>query len=403
MDELEKRFSLLGVEYAPGQEVNLQAKALDLQGPALAGRKVDFSHGDVDAFPPPPASKEAFLQGFAEGAAQAYTEYSGKKAIREQLAADLAAFMGAPVDGDKGLILTAGTQGALFLAVNSLLPYGGDIAIVTPDYFANHKLAAFLGATIHAVPLQYMDDENRAGLDLQRLEEVFAAGVQVFLFSNPNNPTGAVYSAAEVQAIGKLAKKYKVAVIVDELYSRQIYEGRTFTHLCAQAERPDTLVTIIGPSKTESMSGFRLGCAFGTPAIIERMEKLQAIMTLRAAGYCQPLFRVWFHEGPDFIPQRVAAHQEIRDALLDLFRKEEGVTVRSTNAGSYLFPTLPELTVPIADFTSIVKELAQVIVTPGTEFGPEWTHSIRLNFSQDKEAAIAAVKRLLVIMNRYRK
>jgi len=191
-------------------------------------------------------------------------------------------------------------------------------------------------------------------------------------------------------------------LIVDELYSRQIFDEKKYTHLCALQERPDNLITIIGPSKTESLSGFRLGVAFGTPEIIARMEKLQAIVSLRAAGYCQSVFKVWFHEPVGFMRERIRQHASIRDDLVRKLRAVSGIQVRSTDAGSYLFPTLPALDVDITDFVKIVRKLADVTLTPGVEFGPQFIHSFRLNFSQNHEAALSAIDRLILIMERYR-
>ena len=130
--------------------------------------------------------------------------------------------------------------------------------------------------------------------DLKELEEAFKNGVKLFLYSNPNNPTGAVFSKEEVSEIARLAKKYDVAILADELYSRQILEKDfTYTHMRALPEKPDKLITIMGPSKTESLSGFRLGVGYGTPEIITRMEKLQAVVALRCAGYNQAAFYRW--------------------------------------------------------------------------------------------------------------
>ena len=93
-----------------------------------------------------------------------------------------------------------------------------------------------------------------------------------------------------------LTTKYGVTVIVDELYSRLLYPGHTYTHLRAATSDPDKVVTILGPSKTESLSGYRLGVAFGAAALVDRMEKLQAIVSLRAPGYSQAVLRGWFEE-----------------------------------------------------------------------------------------------------------
>ena len=308
-----------------------------------------------------------------------------------------------PGDVMESISPMAAPQGALFLAMGAMAARGDKVAIVEPDYFANRKLAEFFECTIVPVQMRYFEAEHESGLDLRELEEAFRSGVKLFLFSNPNNPTGAVYSDREIRQIAALARAYGVSLIVDELYSRQLFDGRGYTHLCALEEGPEEMVTIIGPSKTESLSGYRLGAAFGSEAVIARMEKLQAIVSLRAAGYCQAVFKVWFAEPEGFMERRILEHQAIRDALVKTFRAVPGVRVRPADAGSYLFVQLPPLDVSIGEFVKIVRRLADVTVTPGTEFGPGFTDSFRINFSQDKTAALAAVDRLLAVMERYRR
>ncbi|MBQ1343236.1 MAG: aminotransferase class I/II-fold pyridoxal phosphate-dependent enzyme, partial [Firmicutes bacterium] len=192
-------------------------------------------------------------------------------------------------------------------------------------------------------------------------------------------------------------------LIVDQLYCRQIYDGRKYTHLCAEHKRPDNLITIMGPSKTESLSGYRLGAAFGTAAIIERMEKLQAIMALRCGGYNQAVFECWFKEPEEWLAARTETHRQIRDDLMAVINATEGVSARPTEGGSYLFVTLPELDVSLHEFIRIARVHAAVTVTPGMEFGPQFLHQFRINFSQDHDAAVDALKRLFKLMELYRK
>lgn len=400
---IREKFELLGIDNAPGQESLQKNMALDLRGEKLPGAKVDFSHGDVDAHKPTPGSLGVFVEGFLEGGSQAYTPYRGKKDILEQVAADLAAFSGAPVDPASELILTPGTQGALFLAMGANVMPGDKVAIVEPDYFANRKMVEFFGGEMVPVQMNYKSVKVGSGIDLAELEKAFQGGVKVFLFSNPNNPVGCVYSFDEIVKIAELAKQYGVTLIVDELYSRQVYPGVKYTHLRAQKEIPENLITIIGPSKTESLSGYRLGAAYGTAEIIERMEKLQAIMALRCSGYNQAVFRTWFHEPEGWMAARVNAHREIRDAILDVISTVPGVSARPTDGGSYLFVEIPELEVSLHQFIRIVRELADVTLTPGTEFGPQFLHEFRINFSQDKNNAVDAMKRVFAVMDRYRK
>ena len=401
---LQEKFARLGTDNAPGQEGLQKDESLPMIGDKLEGPAVDFSHGDVNAHTPIPGSLETFVKQYAvEGTYQAYTEYRGKGTIRQYLAEKLAEYSGAPVDPDTEIILTPGTQGALFLAMGSLVSRGDKVAIVEPDYFDNRKLVEFFEGEIVPIQMHWQDVERNSGIDLEQLEEVFKSGVKLFLYSNPNNPTGVVYSPEEVAAIGRLAKQYNVAVLADELYSRQIFDPeQPYAHLRALEEKPDQLITIIGPSKTESLSGFRLGVGYGNAEIITRMEKLQAVVSLRCAGYCQAAFLNWFSEPEGWMEQRIAEHKRIRDDLMEVINRCPGCWARPSEGGSYLFLRLPPLKVDIFQFVKLCRIQANVTVTPGTEFGKQYDNFVRMNFSQDHDKAVSAVERICKMVERYR-
>lgn len=399
---LDEKFKAIEADNAPGQEVrqNIGDIHAIMRGEKLAGARVDFSHGDVDAFPPTPGSDVAWKDGFIKGASQAYTEYRGSAEIRNSLAVRLGTFTGRPISADSELIITPGTQGALFLALGATVAARTKVAVIKPDYFANRKLVMFFGGEVASIPLNYKESQPDKGPDLNRLEDAFKTGTKVFVFSTPNNPTGLVYSNSAITKIATLAAAHHVALIVDELYSRMLYSGESYTHLCAGAVLPENLITITGPSKTESLSGFRLGVAFGTPKLIDRMERLQAIVSLRAAGYNQKVLDAWFREPSGWLENRIREHEAIRDDLLKIFRAANLQTT-SPQAGSYLFPQLPPLRVDLHTFVHLLRYQANVIVTPGTEFDPACSDSIRLNFSQDHAATVAAAKRIVKMVETY--
>src|SRR6187551_847662 len=203
MSSIEQKFSKLGTDHAPGQEVRQGNDISGLRGEPLPGVPVDFSHGDVNenAFGPAPGALEEFVEGVHRGGPQAYTEYRGGALLRNDLARKLATFTGRPVSSERELIITPGTQGALFLAIGATVTAGDSVAIVRPDYFANRKLVEFLGGIVVPVRMDHLAYEDRAGIDLGELEDAFKAGVKIFLFSNPNNPAGVVYSPAEIARI----------------------------------------------------------------------------------------------------------------------------------------------------------------------------------------------------------
>ncbi|WP_319526686.1 pyridoxal phosphate-dependent aminotransferase [uncultured Desulfosarcina sp.] len=404
MMTLDEKFSALEAENAPGQEVRQFTGNLNdiMRGNKYSGVPVDFSHGDVDAFPPIPGSSEAWKNGFDKGGNQAYTEYRGAARIRESLARRLARFTGSSISADNELIITPGTQGALFLALGATVSAGTKVAVVEPDYFANRKLVKFFDGEIVPIPLHYQGSPSENGPDLNQIEDAFKSGVKVFVFSTPNNPTGLVYSGNAITEISALAAKHDVTLIVDQLYSRMLYSGEVYSHLRACEIQPENLITIMGPSKTESLSGFRLGTAFGTARLIERMERLQAIVTLRAAGYNQAVLDTWFQEPEGWMEKRIREHEAIRDELLKIFRAADFLTA-TPQAGSYLFPQLPPLDVEPNTFIRLLRHQAGVTVTPGTEFAPGYSDSIRLNFSQDHAAAVAATERIVKMVEVYRK
>lgn len=402
MNHIESLFEKLNADNAPGQEKRQNKNDIEIKGESLEGIFVDFSHGDVDAHQPLPESIDYFNEGFSEiGSSQAYTEYRGLSEILTETAEKLSAFTGTDINPEEELIITPGTQGALFLAVGATVTRGDKVAVAEPDYFANRKLVHFFQGELYPVHLDYLNHNEKAGLDLSALEAAFKDGVSTFLFSNPNNPAGVIYSSEEIDRIISLSNQYDVALIVDQLYSRQLFDQRSYTHAISHPDADrEKIITILGPSKTESLSGFRLGTAFGSPVIINRMEQLQAIVSLRASGYNQRVLKSWFSEPDGWMDERILKHQKIRDDILTLFR-EAGITVRTTEAGSYVFPKFDGLSVDCITFSKILRKQANVVVTPGTEFGPEFTDSIRLNFSQDHQNAVDAVKRIITIAGYY--
>jgi len=403
MMTLDEKFQALEADNAPGQEVRQDTGDLNaiMRGGKFEGVPVDFSHGDVDAFPPTPGSADAWKDGFDRGGHQAYTEYRGAAEIREGLADRLGTYTGRPVSADSELIITPGTQGALFLALGATVTNGTKVAVVEPDYFANRKLVKFFGGEIVPIPLHYQGSLSENGPDLNRLEAAFKRGTKVFVFSTPNNPTGLVYSSSSITAISELGAANDVTIIVDQLYSRMLYRGEVYTHLRSCDIQPKNLITIMGPSKTESLSGFRLGTAFGTSKLIDRMERLQAIVSLRAAGYNQSALDTWFQEPLGWMEERINEHEAIRDELLKIFRAADLLTA-TPQAGSYLFPQLPSLSVDLNTFVRLLRHQADVTVTPGPEFAPAFSDSIRLNFSQDHAEAVAAAERIVKMVEVYR-
>ncbi|ULN48273.1 pyridoxal phosphate-dependent aminotransferase [Mycolicibacterium goodii] len=375
----------LDISSSPGQEKSLATTTTH----PLAG--TDFSHGDVGAFPPIPRAFDLYRDAFGDGRRYAYSRYRGHQDVREHVAHHVGEFTGHPVDPAREVIVTPGTQGALFLALSALVEPGDKVAVVVPDYFANSRIVTYLRAQTVPVTLHYQEPARAGELDLAGLADAFAAGVKLLVLSNPNNPTGVVYTSQQIHEIATLAGRYGAFIVVDQLYSRLVYPGASFTHLRASGISGDHCLTLLGPSKTESLSGFRVGVAVGAPHVIDRMEKLQALVSLRAPGYSQAVLRCWFTEPPGWLDRRIVEHQAIRDDLHARLHATDGVSVRLTEGGSYMFPQLPLLRVSAVEFRALLRTGHGITVTPGGEFGSGYERSFRLNFSQQRDKALEAV------------
>lgn len=384
---------------------NIDIDKLHIRGSSLHAEYMDFSHANIDAHEPIPGAIREFNFGYNQGRQFAYTPNKGDLYVRERLAEKISAFTNSKIDPKKNITITPGTHAALFLSIGSVISPGDKVAIIEPDYLDNRRILEFLGAETLAVGFNYLSSEgNDAGIDLRQLEKAFQDGAKLFVFSNPNNPTGAVYSQSEIRKIAQLAAEYDATLIVDQLYCRQVYDDREFINICSRKEiNPEKIITIMSPSKTESLNGFSQAVAFGSEEIIDKMESLQDVVALRAAGYSQAVLNSWFDEPDSWLEYRVNSHQEIRDALLVQFNRMDGVRLRPTEAGSNMFVELPNLDIEMDEFVKVLRVLANMVVIPGTEFGPQFDKSILINFSQDKNKAIEGVKRIEEILSRYRR
>jgi aspartate/methionine/tyrosine aminotransferase len=231
---------------------------------------LDLTCADTHRFPPPEWVLEEFAAA-AGGKGATYTPYRGDPGVRAEVAANLSCFLGVPVDPDTELLLAPGTQAALFAALSALVDHDTRVLVADPDYLTNLRTVRYLGARPEAVPLRWPAPEVPPVLDLEALERAARAGPFVLLLSHPNNPTGAVHQPAVIERIAELALERGGFVVIDELYARLLYDGVELRHLVAVEGMRERCLTLAGPSKTESMSGYRVGAAVGPRELIDRM------------------------------------------------------------------------------------------------------------------------------------
>jgi aspartate/methionine/tyrosine aminotransferase len=383
---------LLGTHFLDGAaELPLSGRQADLEL-RLDGAShglIDTTHFDVTRFPPPDWALPAFV-GAAESGAAAYTAYRGGPDVRGRCADAISALLDVDVDPERNLVLTTGTQGGLFAVLSALVDAGDRVALTDPEYLFAERILRFLGAEVVRIPLSA---GGEPGVDLQQLEDAAIRGIRLFLTSNPNNPTGTVYGDDTVKGISRLAAAHDFLVVVDELYCRLVYDETPFTHLAAEPEMGTRTVTLLGGSKTESLTGYRVGAVVADAEIIDAIEQVIAFSALRAPAYSQHVLTGWLHEDDDFVRERVRQLRIMQRHAADRLRSIPGISVEPGAGTAYLWPDVSGLGLTSLDAGRLCYD-AGVVVSPGYQFGPSGKTRFRMCFAQDEARLDAALDRI---------
>jgi aspartate/methionine/tyrosine aminotransferase len=358
---------------------------------------IDTTHFDTVRFPPPDWAAQRFQQAASDGSL-AYTGYRGNEQVLEQVARNVSQFLGTHVDPRKNLILTPGTQAALFGALSARINKGDRVVVMDPDYLFTARMLRFLGAEVGYVPLR-LDAEGHYVPDLNVLEAEFSERkARHLVFSHPNNPTGAVYSRSTIVSIAALARQYGVSVVVDELYARLTYDGTEFVHLAAQDGMMAQTATLLGPSKTESLSGYRLGVLVGNEALIRAAENVLSITALRAPAYAQHVLGGWLVDDTEWLVGRIDDFRALREMSATALSSLNWLKLHPQQGTAYLWPDVSALGLPDAEVAAALLERAGVLISPGYQFGPSSSGNFRVCYARDEKSWALALDRMVGVL-----
>ncbi len=262
------RVSRLASLVVPSATLAAAARAKQLQ---TQGIKIhDFSLGEPD-FPTPEPIRESGRRAIEAGKTK-YTPASGTMELRTAVA-NLYKGLGLTVPPDQVLI-SNGAKHSLHNAMAATLNPGDEVLIPTPYWVSYSDLVSMTGAVPVLLPANL---EEGFRLPAERLEKAITPRTKMVLLNSPSNPTGAVYTKAELESIAKVVLAHDLSVISDEIYERLVYDGSQFN--CFAALHPDLparTITISGVSKTYSMTGWRIGWAIGPKPIVAAMGNIQS-------------------------------------------------------------------------------------------------------------------------------
>jgi len=384
------------VAYA-GRSVRSAERELD--GTPGTGPLLDATYANTHRFPAPAYALKAFTKA-ASGAGMTYTPYVGDSGVRATLAANIEKHLGFTATGTMGTILAPGTQGALFIALSAIIEPGDLVLLPDPDYLSTERTLRYLGAEVAHIPVLYEDIDGRPVLDSEALTRLATRKPKLFIFSHPNNPTGAVYADSTLEQIAALAVEHDFLVLADELYCRLVYDNEKFTHIANLGDMAKRTITTVGPSKTESLSGYRLGVAVAPNELIERMEDIQSVTALRAPAYAQHVLSHWLAEDVEYVSDRTKDYQALRDSTVEKLNASGLFSVSRSWGTSYIFPRLL-VDASEQDVALALKSRAGVIVNPGYQFGPRGVNHLRLCIAQDEADWASALDRMIEVVRSF--
>ena len=237
-------------DLAPGN-IQSEIRAMSLACSAVSG--INMAQGVCDTDVPHPVADAAMAA--IRGGHNTYTRLDGIQGLREAIVRKFETFNGLHVHADTQVLVTSGATGALHAALTALLN-PGDACIVLEPFYGYH-VATLRSLRIEPSPVA-LDAPNWT-LDLDRLRAAITPQTRGFILNTPSNPSGKVFTRAELEIIASLAIRHNLFVFTDEMYEYFVYNGARHLSIASLPGMAERTVTISGFSKTFSVTGWRLG------------------------------------------------------------------------------------------------------------------------------------------------
>lgn len=344
-----------------------------------------------------PSIKQAAKKALDEGLSDKYTPGFGITSLREAVVKKLEKENNIKTTPEQVIITHGGIEGLMSIFM-ALLNVEDEVLVLSPDY-ASHltqiTIATHGGKPIF-VPLIEVGKEWI--LDPQRLEEAITPRSKAILICNPCNPTGKVYSQQELEWIAKIAIKYNLYIITDEMYENFVYDGRKHISIGGFPSVADRTISVFGISKAYSMTGWRIGYFTAAKNLVEQIFKVHDSLITCPTAISQYAALQAITGKQNMVQEYKKEYEKRRKIVLDWLDKTDKLTYTSPQGAYYVFPKFIN---PVDDKTVALKilEKGKVAVVPGSAFGRGGENHIRISFCFDEKVLNEGMKRLITYIN----
>jgi aspartate/methionine/tyrosine aminotransferase len=372
---------------------------------ALKHNAVNLSQGFPD-FAAPAEIKEAARQAISDDINQ-YAITWGAKPLRDAIVEKFERTQGVRVDPEREITICCGSTEAMMSSMMAIINPGDEIVVFEPFYENYGPDAILSGATPRFVKMRPPADENSFwSYDESELAAAFGPNTKAIILNTPNNPTGKVFTRAELEFIRDLCVRWNAFCITDEIYEHILYDGAEHISMARIDGMRERTIVINGMSKTYSVTGWRVGWAIAPPEATSAIRKVHDFLTVGAAAPLQQAGAMALRSPQSYYDKLAASYAEKRARLLKILERA-GFTVFKPRGAYYIMTDISRFSDPdpvrfaagtkdVAFSKYLVEEIG-VASVPGSSFyadARDGANQVRFTFCKKESTLAAAEARL---------
>jgi len=377
--------------------VDGKAKALKAAGRPVIG----FGAGEPD-FPTPDYIVKAAADAATKPANHRYTPTPGLPELRDAIVAKTLRDSKYVITADQVLVTNGGKQ-AVYQSFASIIDPGDEVILPAPYWTTYPECIKLAGGTAVEV---FADESQNYLVTVEQLEAARTPKTKALLFCSPSNPTGSVYSAEQVKAIGQWALAHGIWVISDEIYEHLVYDGATAPSLPVLVpEMADQTIIINGVAKTYAMTGWRVGWMIGPKDVIKAATNLQSHLSSNVSNVSQRAAIAALTGDLAAVHEMGVAFDRRRKLIVELLNKIPGVVCPTPTGAFYVYPSVkgvlgkeirgkrPQTS---AELATLILEEVEVAAVPGEAFGP--SGYLRFSYALGDEDIVEGIGRVAKLL-----
>ena len=386
--KLAKNLERLGTESA--FKILAEAKKLEAEGKKI----INLGIGQPD-FKTPKHVMEAAKKAIDDGH-HGYVISNGIPECREAVCRKINKLYGADINPDR-IIITPGGKPTMYFAISMFGEPGAEIIYPDPGFPVYESMINYTGAK--AVPYSILDNKDLK-FDPEKILSLINEQTRMLVIINPNNPTGSFVEKSAIDYLANELKKYpNLITFSDEIYSRQIFDGKKMPSFFNYPELKDRIIVLDGWSKTYAMTGWRLGWSYWPEECIEHIVKL-LINSVSCVNAPTQYAGIAALDGPDdSINLMMKEFTERRNLIHKLLNELPGVECSLPGGAFYAFPKVKNTGMTGAEFAKKCMHEAGVAIVPGTAFGSTAQDYVRFSFAASQNDISQALENIKNMLN----